>query len=258
MYRVGKKPLSPAISILIGSLMISLSILVAGGVISPQWLKPKIPNTTVQQGSSGTVSATPAPKPVTVGNLPPMGDSSAKVTVIEFADYQCPFCGAVSGLQPDSQVAKSLEQQIPGWQPYVPGIINDYVKTGKVKFYYRDYAFLGQESFDSANAARCANEQGKFWEYHDKLFASQGTENSGTFSKDKLKQFAADLSLNTVQFNNCVDSNKYLQDVKNDTSDGQASGVNGTPGLFVNGTYIGGADSYSKVKAIIESALKKS
>ncbi len=253
-----KKGLSVETAVLLGSLMISVSILISGGVLSPQRLKLLSANNYQSSinPSSAPVHPSPTPKPPTVGNLPPLGDSSAKVTVIEFADYQCPFCGAVSGFQPNSQTTLALKGQIEGWEPYVPGIINDYVKTGKVKFYYRDYAFLGPESIDAANAARCANDQSKFWQYHDKLFSSQGSENSGVFSKDKLKQFASELGLNSQQFNDCIDSNKYVSEVKNDTAAGQSAGVTGTPGLFINGKYIDGAASYSDVKAAIETALK--
>ena len=179
------------------------------------------------------------PVNVSVGNLPAQGNKDAKVKVVEFADFQCPFC---------EQWFKTVE----------PSIINDYVKTGKIAFYWRDYAFLGQESNDSANAARCANEQGKFWEYHDYLYSHQGQENSGAFSKDNLKKFASDMGgLNTDQFNNCVDSDKYSKDVQTDLSDGQKAGVNGTPTVFVNGVAIVGAQPYSAFKSAIDAALAK-
>ena len=97
-----------------------------------------------------------------------MGKSDAPVTVIEFADFQCPFC---------ERFYKDAEK----------GIIENYVKSGKVKFVFRNYAFLGPESNIAAEGAYCANEQGKFWEYHNFLFDNQGPENSGTFSKENLE-----------------------------------------------------------------------
>lgn len=170
------------------------------------------------------------------GNYPALGDSSAKVTIVEFADFQCPFCDR---LQKDS----------------FPSIKKDYIDTGKVQYYYRNYAFLGQESTWAAEAASCANEQGKFWEYHDYLFNHQGQENGGTFSKDNLKKFAADLGLDSGKFNNCLDTDKYKSAVEQDTSQGQQAGVNGTPALFVNGNIIVGAVPYTQIKAAIDKEL---
>ncbi len=240
-------------AIILGSLLISLSILYVGGALGKFTLK-----STAQIAPLASSQPSQAPLvPVTVGNLPVKGDAKAKVTIIEFADFQCPFCGAVTGFQNNGPVASQLVKQDPNWKPYEPGILNDYIKTGKVKFAYRDFAFLGQESNDSANAARCANEQGKYWEYHEKLFSSQQGENQGAFAKDKLKKFATELGLDANKFNDCVDSNKYAKDVQDDTEAGRQSGVNGTPALFINGKMIAGAVGYDTVKAEIENALKQ-
>src|SRR5512136_1838566 len=113
-----------------------------------------------------------------------------------------------------------------------------YVKTGKMKFVYRHMAFLGNESQWAAEASECASEQGKFWEYHDKLFASQKGENQGAFSKDNLKKFAADLKLDTAKFNQCFDSGKYADKIKQSNAAAQQLGVSGTPTVFVSGVYI--------------------
>ncbi len=236
-------------SILIGAALISLTILYSNGAINLKGFQ----STT---GTPNTQGATPAPVEVSVGNLPVKGDKNAKVTVIEFADYQCPFCGAVTGLNSNNPVFAQLKAQDPTWEPYEPGIFKDYVEKGLVKFAYRDFAFLGVESNDAANAARCANDQGKFWEYHDKLFFSQSGENQGAFTKDKLKAFGAQVGLNTATFNECVDSGKHLSAVTADSNEGRAAGVNGTPALFVNGKLISGAVGYAAVKQAIEEALK--
>lgn len=192
------------------------------------------------QAAGGTQPSTApgTPVDVAVGNLPVMGNANAKVKVVEFADFQCPFC---------EQWFKTVE----------PNLINDYVKTGKVAFYWRDYPFLGQESTDAANAARCANAQGKFWQYHDYLYSHQGQENSGAFSKANLEQFAADMGLNTTQFNSCMDNNTYAKDAAADLADGQKAGVNGTPTVFVNGIPIVGAQPYTAFKSAIDAALAK-
>lgn len=102
------------------------------------------------------------------GKLPALGKDDAPVTIVEFADFQCPFCERFY-----NNVKKGIE--------------DEYVKTGKVKFYFRNYAFLGPESITAAQGAYCANEQGKFWQYHNFLFENQGPENSGTFSKENLE-----------------------------------------------------------------------
>ena len=178
------------------------------------------------------------PVNVSVGNLPALGNKDAKVKVVEFADFQCPFCE-----QWFSQVMPQLKK--------------DYIDTGKIAFYWRDYPFLGQESNYAASAARCANDQGKFWDFHDYLYTHQGQENSGAFSKDNLKQFAATMGLNTDQFNSCLDADKFSKDYQTDLSDGQKAGVNGTPTVFVNGIAIVGAQPYEAFKSAIDTALKK-
>lgn len=175
---------------------------------------------------------------VSNGDLPVMGNKNAKVKVVEFADFQCPFC---------KQWFSTVETSL----------INDYVKTGKVAFYWRDYPFLGQESNLAANAARCANEQGKFWEFHDYLYQHQGQENSGAFSADNLKQFGATLGLNTDQFNSCIDSGKYNSAAQKDLSDGQKAGVTGTPTVFINGQSVVGAQPYTAFKTLIDQELAK-
>jgi len=195
--------------------------------------------TAAQQQAGAQVTTTPGkPVDVSVGNLPLMGNKDAKVKVVEFADFQCPFC---------KQWFSTVESNL----------VSDYVKTNKIAFYWRDYPFLGQESNYSASAARCANEQGKFWEFHDYLYNNQGQENSGTFSKDNLKKFAVTLGLNTDQFNSCLDADKYSKDYQTDLADGQKAGVNGTPTVFVNGVAIVGAQPYTAFKQAIDAALAK-
>jgi protein-disulfide isomerase len=175
---------------------------------------------------------------VSVGKLPILGKDNAKVTVIEFADFQCPFC--------EKWFTESASN-----------LIKEYVNTGKVKFAYRHFAFLGEESNWAAEASNCANDQGKFWEYHDYLFKNQQGENQGAFTKAKLKGFAANLSLNTSAFNSCLDDGKYTKAVADDTAAGQTAGVTGTPTIFVNGQAIVGAQPYTALKTLIDQELSK-
>ena len=174
-----------------------------------------------------------------------MGDAKAPVTVVEYADFQCPFCQRY-------------------FQQNNSALISQYVNTGKVRFVWKDYAFLGQESIWAAEAARCANDQGKFWEYHDYLFNNQGAENSGAFSKDNLKKFASALGLNMGQFNSCLDTDKYASVIQKETQEGNKIGVNGTPATFINNKLVAdsngnsvGASPFSVFQAVIEQELSK-
>lgn len=169
---------------------------------------------------------------------PFLGNPSAKVTIVEFGDFQCPFCG---------RFFQTTEKEI----------IEKYVKTGKAKFIYRDFAFLGPESEWSAVASHCAEEQRKFWQYHDYLYSHQSGENEGAFSKENLKKFAMSLGLDMAQFGQCLDSDKYIDRVRKNTEGGRKFGVNGTPANFVNGRIITGAVPFSQFEALIEEELKK-
>jgi len=191
-------------------------------------------------GSGLFRSSTPAPTPASVTVRVDSGDSTmgsadAPVTVMEFSDYQCPYCAKFARGE-----GKQLEET--------------YVKEGKVRFIYKDFIIIGQESTWAAEAARCAGDQGRFWDYHDKLFDSQQGENKGFFSKPNLKKFAAELGLDTAQFNQCLDSDKYQNAVQRDTAEGKRLGVRGTPTIFVNGQMITGA-TFEQLRAAIEAQL---
>lgn len=192
---------------------------------------------TANVGNDTTTPPAPAQKvDVGVGHFPTLGNKDAKVTVIEFADFQCPFC---------EQWFKQVE----------PEINKNYIDTGKIKFAFRHFAFLGDESTWAAEASECANDQGKFWEFHDYLYNHQGAENSGAFSKDNLKSFAAVLGLDTATFNSCLDSDKHADLVKNDTNDGSTAGVSGTPATFINGMQISGACPYTTFDGAIKAEI---
>ena len=167
-----------------------------------------------------------------------LGEQSAPVTVIEYGDFQCPFCG---------KFFKDTESVLR----------EKYIKTGKVKFIYRDFAFLGDESLWASNAARCAGEQGKFWQYHDYLYSNQSGENQGAFSKSNLKSFAPALGLVQEKFNSCLDSEKYTDAIKKETKEGGEAGVSGTPASFINGTLYAGALPSAAFTKIIDDELNK-
>lgn len=226
--------------------LLLISSFLLGALTTKLSLEGKIENNTEpaaaapQTAPNAPAQVAPGTKvEVDAGHLPIKGNKDAKVTVIEFADFQCPFC----------------EQ----WYKQVGlNLIKDYVDTGKVKFAFRQYPFLGQESTWSAEASECANEQGKFWEYHDYLYTHQGAENSGAFAKDKLIGFAGNISgINIDQFSTCLNSDKYAKQVADDLAAGQKAGVSGTPTSFVNGISIVGAQPYDSLKTLIDQELAK-
>jgi len=167
-----------------------------------------------------------------------LGDQNAPVTIVEYGDFQCPFCAKFF-----SETESALREK--------------YIKTGKVKFIYRDFAFLGQESLWAANAARCAGEQEKFWQYHDYLYGNQRGENQGAFSKDNLKSFAAALGLDKEKFGACLDAEKYTDLIQKETKAGGEAGVQGTPASFINGTLYPGALPAITFTQIIDNELNK-
>jgi len=124
-----------------------------------------------------------------------------------------------------------------------------------VRFVFRHFAFIGDESRWAAEASECANEQGRFWDYYDKLFEEQSGENVGTFGKENLKRFAAELGLDTERFNQCLDSGRYQTKVQQELIEGRQKGVRGTPTLFVNGQLIERGGDYQVLRAAILAAL---
>ena len=240
----GKNNQTPIVSaIIIAGVLIALAILLRGS---------KMPT---QAGEKG------AGIPVTTASLTPigandrvLGNNNAKVTLIMYEDFQCPWCG---------RFVKESEK----------AIRDKYVKDGSVKLVYRDFPFLGSfikpyvaandESINAAEAARCAEDQGQFWEYHDYLFThqSQTGENIGNFSIANLESFAKTLGLNTATFNQCLTTNKYAQAVADSKTEGENAGVTGTPKGFilVNGKVVDTIDGYlplANITAKIDAALK--
>lgn len=241
------------------SAIIVVGVLIAGAILLKGSKMPSSENNPSKNGGIPVTTATLAPINTTDRTL---GNPKAKVVVVLYEDFQCPFCGAVSGLQPDSSSAvQYLKEKVdPNWTPFMPGIM-DYVKNGKVLFVYRNFPFLGPESIQSSEASMCAGDQGKFWEYHDYLYGHQKGENKGDFSDSNLKSFAKILGLNTSDFDKCLDENKYAQAVTDSKNEGVTAGVTGTPKGFILrdgkiSSTIDGAESWATVKTKIDNALK--
>ncbi|HYM65249.1 MAG TPA: DsbA family protein [Candidatus Sulfotelmatobacter sp.] len=218
-------------SFLIGVL---LTLVLQKNQVGTQAQAPTAQQAAPQQGLSDGQKVNVGP-----GHFPALGKSDAKVTIVEFADFRCPFC-------------ENFFTQTE------PQIIKDYVDTGKAKFYFRQFAFLGDASVVAANAAECANDQGKFWDFHDYLYKNQPPESDTTmYNTDTLTQAATNLGMNGDQFRTCLSTKKFDSNASKDMSEGQTAGVSGTPTLFINGIAVVGAQPYSAFKTLIDQELAK-
>ncbi|RJS19262.1 hypothetical protein DRW03_23170 [Corallococcus sp. H22C18031201] len=161
---------------------------------------------------------------------PAKGPANAPVTIVEFSDFQCPFCSRAIAT------------------------VDEVTKTygDKVHLVFRNFPLdFHKDAQKAAEAAQCANDQGKFWEMHDKLFASQ----QQGLGVDNLKKYAAELKLDTAKFDKCLDSGEKAAVVKADQADGAKVGVNGTPAFFINGIMLSGAQPFDEFKSIIDAEL---
>jgi protein-disulfide isomerase len=173
------------------------------------------------KANSAPIGAIKLPDPVsrpTVNGLT-MGDPKAPIVVEVYSDFQCPFC-------------KKFTSEVE------PGIVKDFVATGKVYYKYIPYRVIGPESDSAASAAYCAGDQNKFWEYHDILFANQTGEEVGDFTDNRLLAFAEKIGLDTASFKACYTSNKYINQLQQDMDAGIKVKVDGTPSIYVNHTKV--------------------
>jgi protein-disulfide isomerase len=176
------------------------------------------------------VTLEPPRQTVSAGKSPAKGGANAQVEVIEFADFQCPFCLAAA--------------------PTVKRVVETY--GDRIRLVYRNYPLPNHpQAQPAAEAAQCANEQGKFWPYHDRLFAE-----AGKLMDEDLKKAAADLGLDAARFNACVDERRYKSVVEADQKAGNEAGVNGTPAFFVNGRLLSGAQPFEAFKRVIDEELE--
>jgi protein-disulfide isomerase len=163
---------------------------------------------------------------------PAVGPASAPVTLVEFSDYQCPFCQRVE------PTLKRLRQTY----------------GDKLRIVWKDFPLtqIHPQAFKAGEAGHCAGEQGKFWEYHDRLFGNQQA-----LQPADLKKHAADLGLDAASFGACLDSSKYGERVRDGVSQGTALGVNSTPTIFINGRRLSGAQPYEVFVAAIDEELSR-
>jgi protein-disulfide isomerase len=160
---------------------------------------------------------------------PTKGPANAPVELIEFSDFQCPYCETAF--------------------PTVNQVLTTY--GDRIHFVYRHYPLvIHPRARPAAEAAQCAAEQGKFWQFHDRLFGDQSR-----LSDEDFKQDAAQLGLNALQFNACVDSHKYKAEIDADIHAGDEAGVSGTPAFYINGRMLSGAQPFDAFKRIIDEEL---
>ncbi|MEO9309800.1 MAG: thioredoxin domain-containing protein [Nitrososphaera sp.] len=145
---------------------------------------------------------------------PLRGSALAPITIIEFGDYQCTFCYKFH--------QSSLDM-----------LTEEYVDSGKARLVFVDFTLNGDDSILAAEAAHCANEQGKFWNYHDELYNNWAGERTGWVNKQALIGFAHNIELNLEKFNDCLDSGKYRQRIMDTYNFGQKIGINATPSFLI-------------------------
>jgi len=174
---------------------------------------------------------------------PYLGSDDAPITLVEFGDYQCHFCNKF-------------------FHDTESSIVKNYVETGKVKIIFKDFTIIGPDSIGAAQAAHCAEDQGKFWEYHDKLYNEYTGENNGWAASENLVLFAQDIGLNVEEFTQCVSTGKYEKFVSSSSNDARNLGITGTPAFFVIGpdnqiTRISGAQPYEVFHNLFQAELQK-
>lgn len=181
--------------------------------------------------------------PIAIASEPFKGNGTAKVALIEFSDYQCPFCSRYTN-------------------DVLPQIRTDYIATGKIKYVFRDMPLsFHKQAFKAAEAAHCAGAQGKFWEMHDALF-----QNQSALAPEQLAGHAKTVGVNDAQFQQCLDSGKFAADINQDIADAGAAGITGTPSFLVGVIQPGdgrvrvvqklvGAKPYAEFKAALDAAL---
>jgi protein-disulfide isomerase len=169
---------------------------------------------------------------LSVNGAPSKGSETAQVTIVKFEDFQCPYCKEVQANY--QEVLKRYD--------------------GKVRLVHKDLPLdqIHPQARQAAEAARCADDEGRFWEYHDKLYAS-----SPNAAPEDLKSYAKDLGLKQDLFNKCLTSGKYKETIQKDVIEGARLGLTGTPTFFINGRELSGAQSVEVISQIIDEELSR-
>jgi protein-disulfide isomerase len=193
--------------------------------------------------AGSVVAAAQGGKFISVDDDPVLGDAKARVTIIEFGDYQCPFCRIF-------------------WKDTFPRLKKEYLDTGKARLVFRDFPqSVHPEAAAAAQAAECAEDQQRYWPYHDKIFREQDRRGQQgevvRFRAADLKRWASDVGLDAAAFNECFDSGRHKEEVAKDYADATGVGIQGTPVFFVNGRALFGAHPFATFQKVIEEELSK-
>ncbi len=170
-----------------------------------------------------------------------LGDPDAPVTIVEYSDYQCPYCRQYT-----------LET--------MPQVVQTYVDAGLVRYVFRDFPLsIHPNARKAANAARCAGEQGRFWSMHERLFESQGEWASQPQAQalEVFGRYAADLGLDADAFGECVATDRFAEQIAQDVQTGQQAGIGGTPSFVIDGKILRGAHPFSSFQQMVEAALEE-
>ncbi len=229
-------------SLAIGAAVASVSIIIVFFALNTINDEPKLVIEPAQK--SQELISTNIISPTFLENGSPiLGDPNAPVTLIEFGDYQCHFCNVHF---------HNTEHRL----------LENFIKTGKVKMIFKDFTIIGPDSVNAAHGTHCANDQDKFWEYHDILYSNWTGENNGWASSDNLLKFAQEIELDIDQWSDCMIDEKYSHIISNSSKDARELGITGTPAFFVIGpdneiTRISGAQPYESFEKIFNSELEK-
>lgn len=214
-------------------------------VLAATGLVLSLPTSSSTATSSGNAAASGASAPVvgpvtglarrTEGDPTAIGAVNAPVVMVAYSDFQCPFCG---------KFARDTE----------PALIREFVDTGVLRIEWRDFPYLGPESTTSALAGRAAAAQGKFWQFHDVLYAKERKVNSGELTDAAVTTVAADLGLDVARFRADMASQAVRDAVQADFQQGQRVGVSGTPAFIINGTPVLGAQPLPQFQQVIRAA----
>ena len=229
-------------SLAIGAAIASLSIIIVFFALNTINDEPKLAIEPAQK-SQELISTNIISTTFFENGSPILGDPNAPVTLIEFGDYQCHFCNVHF---------HNTEHRL----------LENFIKTGKVKMIFKDFTIIGPDSVNAAHGTHCANDQGKFWEYHDILYNNWTGENNGWASSDNLLRFAQEIELDIDQWSDCMIDERYSQIISNSSKDARELGITGTPAFFVIGpdnkiTRISGAQPYESFEKIFNSELEK-
>lgn len=223
-----------AISIIVAGILISLAILFTGGAFDRSGKAQVVNNDNAPTAEQLDV---PQGGDISIEDEPTLGDPNAKITMVEFTDYQCPFCSKYS-------TATFLQ------------IKKEYIDTGKVFYAFKDFPLgFHPHAAVASEVANCAGDQDKYLEMHDKIFIGQGDWSGEESVRDIFIGYAKKIGLDTKEFISCLDSGKYVEEIKEDIQQSVSVGVRGTPSFLINGNLFVGAQPFDSFKQAIDSQL---